>query len=100
MTAAVAVAGRATTGVVRGTWRTGGTGVGVEIVSPGAAGTTAPATGTPASDRPSATGAPDPNYGLATPTAKDTALPPVEKAAPAPDRAAPSTPAHTERLTR
>jgi outer membrane protein assembly factor BamD len=62
-----------------------GTGLGVEVLTPGASATPA-ATGTPASDLPAATGAPDPNYGLATPTAKNTALPPVEKPAEAPDQ--------------
>jgi outer membrane protein assembly factor BamD len=54
-----------------------GTGVGIEIVSPAA-------TGTPASDRPAATGAPDPNYGIVTPKplVTNTAdLPPAEKPA-------------------
>jgi len=68
-----------------------GTGVGVEILSPGAAGTTPAAapTSTPASDRPAATGAPDPNYGLAAPkplSANTTALPAVEKPDDAPDQ--------------
>jgi outer membrane protein assembly factor BamD len=62
-----------------------GTGLGVEILTPGANGS-APATGTPASDLPSATGAQDPNYGLPMPKKASTALPPVEKAAPAPDQ--------------
>jgi outer membrane protein assembly factor BamD len=62
------------------------TGLGVEILTPGANGSAAPATGTPASDLPAATGAPDPNFGLFTPTAKNTALPPVEKPAEAPDQ--------------
>jgi len=70
----------------------GGTAVGVEIVSPGAAGTTAPAAApasTPASDRPSATGAADPNYGLVAPkplATNTTALPAVEKPDAAPDQ--------------
>jgi outer membrane protein assembly factor BamD len=70
----------------------GGNSVGIEVVSPGA--TSAPATGTPASDRPSATGAPDPNYGLPAPkalSAPATALPPVEKAEEAPDQVNEST---------
>ena len=53
-----------------------GTGIGAEIVTPG----------TGASDRPAATGAQDPNYGLPMPKATSTALPPVEKAAEAPDQ--------------
>jgi outer membrane protein assembly factor BamD len=61
-----------------------GTSIGAEILTPGAGGE-APATGTPASDRPAATGAQDPNYGLPMPKAT-TALPPVEKAADAPDQ--------------
>jgi outer membrane protein assembly factor BamD len=60
-----------------------GTGLGVEVVTPGSE---APATGTGASDRPAATGAQDPNYGLPMPKAANTALPPVEKAADAPDQ--------------
>jgi len=60
-----------------------GTGIGAEIVTPGSE---APATGTGASDRPAATGAQDPNYGLPMPKATSTALPPVEKAAEAPDQ--------------
>jgi outer membrane protein assembly factor BamD len=60
-----------------------GTGLGVEVVSPGS---TPPATGTGASDRPSATGAPDPNYGLPMPKPTATALPPVEKPAESPDQ--------------
>jgi outer membrane protein assembly factor BamD len=54
-----------------------GTGLGVEIVQP---------TGTAASDRPAATGTADPNYGLPAPTPKTAALPPIEKAAEAPDQ--------------
>jgi outer membrane protein assembly factor BamD len=60
-----------------------GTGLGVEVVTPGSE---APATGTGASDRPAATGAQDPNYGLPMPKAANTALPPVEKPAEAPDQ--------------
>jgi outer membrane protein assembly factor BamD len=60
-----------------------GTSLGVEIVNPGASGTTVPS-GTPASTRPSATGAPDPNYGLPAPAAKTAALPPIEQPAEAP----------------
>jgi outer membrane protein assembly factor BamD len=63
----------------------GGTSLGVEIVTPGASGTTLPA-GTPASNRPAATGAPDPNYGLPAPAAKAAALPPIEAPAEAPDQ--------------
>jgi outer membrane protein assembly factor BamD len=62
-----------------------GTGLGVEVLTPGAEGN-APATGTPASGLPAATGAQDPNYGLPMPKKASTALPPVEKAAPAPDQ--------------
>ncbi|MGA7157558.1 MAG: outer membrane protein assembly factor BamD [Acidobacteriaceae bacterium] len=62
-----------------------GTGIGVEVVTPGANGD-APATGTPASNLPAATGAQDPNYGLPMPKAANTALPPVEKPAAAPDQ--------------
>jgi outer membrane protein assembly factor BamD len=60
-----------------------GTGIGAEIITQGSE---APATGTGASDRPAATGAQDPNYGLPMPKATVTALPPVEKAADAPDQ--------------
>jgi len=60
-----------------------GTGLGVEVVTPGSE---APATGTGASDRPAATGAQDPNYGLPMPKATNTALPPVEKPVEAPDQ--------------
>jgi outer membrane protein assembly factor BamD len=60
-----------------------GTGIGAEVVTPGSE---APATGTGASNRPAATGAQDPNYGLPMPKAANTALPPVEKAADAPDQ--------------
>jgi outer membrane protein assembly factor BamD len=62
-----------------------GTGLGVEILTPGAGGA-APATGTPASTLPAATGAQDPNFGLPAPSAKTAALPPIEKAAEAPDQ--------------
>src|SRR6202789_483673 len=61
----------------------GGTGLGVDIITPGAD-SNAPAK--PASDLPAAVGAQDPNYGLPTPKATTTALPPVEKAADAPDQ--------------
>jgi outer membrane protein assembly factor BamD len=58
-----------------------GTGLGVEVLTPGVT------VGTSASDRPSATGAPDPNNGLVTVGPKNSsALPPVEKAADAPDQ--------------
>jgi len=60
-----------------------GTGIGAEVITPGSE---APATGTGASDRPAATGAQDPNYGLPMPKAANTALPPVEKAVDAPDQ--------------
>jgi outer membrane protein assembly factor BamD len=55
----------------------------VEVISPGSE---APATGTSASDRPAATGAQDPNYGLPMPKPANTALPAVEKPADAPDQ--------------
>jgi outer membrane protein assembly factor BamD len=61
----------------------GGTGLGVDIITPGAD-SNAPAK--PASDLPAAVGAQDPNYGLPMPKATTTALPPVEKAADAPDQ--------------
>jgi outer membrane protein assembly factor BamD len=64
-----------------------GASLGVEIITPGTSGTPAAApVGTPASDRPSATGAPDPNYGLTAPTSKTAALPPIEKPVDAPDQ--------------
>jgi outer membrane protein assembly factor BamD len=63
----------------------GGTSLGVEIVNPGASGTVVPA-GTPASSLPSATGAPDPNFGLPAPVAKNAPLPAIEKPAEAPDQ--------------
>jgi outer membrane protein assembly factor BamD len=57
---------------------TTGTDVGVEIVNHGAAN---------AKDMPAATGTPDPNYGLATAKPKNSsALPPIEKAADAPEQ--------------
>jgi outer membrane protein assembly factor BamD len=71
------------------------TGLGVEILTPTSSGVPAPPpqpgstitpNGTPASSLPAATGAPDPNYGLVTPAAKFSPLPPVEKPAPAPDQ--------------
>ena len=62
-----------------------GNSLGVEIVNPGASGTTLPA-GTPASNLPSATGAPDPNYGLPAPAAKTAEVPAIEKPAEAPDQ--------------
>jgi len=56
-----------------------GTGLGVQIVTPGV--------GTSASSLPSSTGAPDPNNGLPTAGPKDNSpLPPVEKVADAPDQ--------------
>jgi outer membrane protein assembly factor BamD len=60
-----------------------GTGLGVEVVTPGSDATP---TGTGASNLPAATGAQDPNYGLPMPKATSTALPPVEKPAEAPDQ--------------
>jgi outer membrane protein assembly factor BamD len=60
-----------------------GTGLGVDVITPGS---DAPATGTPASDRPSATGAQDPNYGLPMPKPTAKALPPIEKPAESPDQ--------------
>ncbi|HEY5213761.1 MAG TPA: hypothetical protein VIJ38_12155, partial [Acidobacteriaceae bacterium] len=65
--------------------------MGVEILTPTGKASTAPGStltpsGTPASSLPAATGAQDPNYGLTTPTAKYSALPPIEKPAPAPDQ--------------
>jgi outer membrane protein assembly factor BamD len=70
-----------------------GASMGVEIVNPNSDSTPAPATvhatpplGAPPSDLPAATGAQDPNYGLKSAAPKDaTALPPIEKAADAPD---------------
>ncbi|MGA8939247.1 MAG: outer membrane protein assembly factor BamD [Acidobacteriaceae bacterium] len=59
-----------------------GTGLGVDVITPGAA----PATGTPASNLPAATGAQDPNYGLPMPKPANAALPAVEKPAEAPDQ--------------
>jgi outer membrane protein assembly factor BamD len=61
-----------------------GSSLGVEVLTPGAA--SPPAAGTPASSLPAATGAQDPNFGLATPAAKNAPLPAIEKAAPAPDQ--------------
>ena len=61
-----------------------GSSLGVEVLTPGAA--APPAAGTPASSLPAATGAQDPNFGLATPAAKNAPLPAIEKAAPAPDQ--------------
>jgi outer membrane protein assembly factor BamD len=62
-----------------------GASLGVEILTPGAG--AAPATGTPASNLPAATGAQDPNYGLPSAAPKNaTALPPIEKAPDAPDQ--------------
>ncbi len=66
--------------------RIGGSGasLGVDVLSPGAM-TGAPVTDR-ASDRPSATGAADPNYGIAPPKRPDNSpLPAAEAAAPAPD---------------
>jgi outer membrane protein assembly factor BamD len=73
---------------------TGGSGasLGVEILTPGAngsaavTGSTASGVTPRASDAPAATGAPDPNYGLGKAGGNNAAaLPPAEKAAPAPD---------------
>ncbi len=66
--------------------RVGGSGasLGVDVLSPGAM-TGAPVTDR-ASDRPSATGGADPNYGITAPKPADnTPLPAAEAAAPAPD---------------
>jgi outer membrane protein assembly factor BamD len=66
----------------------GGTGVGVEILSTGGGSTPAPAVSpsTPPSSLPAATGKPDPNNGLTSVgTHSAAALPPVEKPAAAPD---------------
>ncbi len=58
-----------------------GTGIGVEVLTPGVT------VGTGASNLPAATGAPDPNNGLSTVGPKNTsALPPVVRAADAPDQ--------------
>jgi outer membrane protein assembly factor BamD len=58
-----------------------GSGIGVEVLTPGVT------VGTGASNLPAATGAPDPNNGLTTVGPKNaSALPPVEKAADAPDQ--------------
>jgi outer membrane protein assembly factor BamD len=73
------------------------TGMGVEVLTPSNGnsavpshvpqpGSTVTPTGTPASSLPAASGAPDPNYGLPRPDPKFSALPPVEKPAPAPDQ--------------
>ncbi len=62
-----------------------GTGLGVDVVTPGSEGSAAP-TGTPASDLPAATGAPDPNYGLPMPKSAAKALPPIEKPVEAPNQ--------------
>jgi outer membrane protein assembly factor BamD len=71
--------------VTTSTGGSSGNSLGVEIVNPGASGTTLPA-GTPASNLPSATGAPDPNYGLPAPAAKTAEIPAIEKPAEAPDQ--------------
>jgi outer membrane protein assembly factor BamD len=60
-----------------------GTGLGVDVITPGSE---PPATGTPASNLPAATGAQDPNYGLPMPKPAAKALPPVEKPAESPDQ--------------
>jgi outer membrane protein assembly factor BamD len=64
-----------------------GTSLGVSIVTPSdSTPPAAPPTGTSASDLPAATGRPDPNNGLPSVGPKNaSALPPVEKAADAPD---------------
>jgi outer membrane protein assembly factor BamD len=62
-----------------------GTSMGVEVLTPNGAASAAP-TGTPASSLPAASGAQDPNYGLVTPSSRTAPLPPVEKAAAAPDQ--------------
>ncbi len=62
-----------------------GTGLGVDVITPGSGGGSS-ATGTPASNLPSATGAQDPNYGLPMPKPAAKALPPVEKPTEAPDQ--------------
>ena len=62
-----------------------GTGLGVDVITPGSEGGSN-ATGTPASNLPSATGAQDPNYGLPMPKPAAKALPPIEKPTEAPDQ--------------
>ncbi len=69
----------------------GGASMGVEVLTPTGTPSTTPGStltpnGTPASSLPAATGAQDPNYGLPAPAPKFSALPPVEKPAPAPDQ--------------
>ena len=69
----------------------GGASMGVEVLTPTGTPSTTPGStltpnGTPASSLPAATGAQDPNYGLPAPAPKFSVLPPVEKAAPAPDQ--------------
>jgi outer membrane protein assembly factor BamD len=68
--------------------REGGTGVGVEVLSPTSNPAASPSgVTTPASTLPAATGAPDPNNGLNAVGPKDAgALPPVEQPAAAPDQ--------------
>ena len=77
--------------ITPGTGSGSGASMGVEVLTPSGNASTTPGStltpnGTPASSLPAATGAQDPNYGLATPSAKFSALPPVEKPAPAPDQ--------------
>jgi outer membrane protein assembly factor BamD len=65
--------------------------MGVEVLTPSGTPSTTPGStltpnGTPVSNLPAATGAQDPNYGLPAPAAKVSVLPPIEKAAPAPDQ--------------
>jgi outer membrane protein assembly factor BamD len=65
--------------------------MGVEVLTPSGTPSTTPGStltpnGTPVSNLPAATGAQDPNFGLPAPAAKVSALPPIEKAAPAPDQ--------------
>ena len=70
---------------VTSTGGSAGNSLGVEIVNPGATGNTVPS-GTPASNRPAATGAPDPNYGLPAPAARTAEIPAIEKPVEAPDQ--------------
>jgi outer membrane protein assembly factor BamD len=64
-----------------------GASMGVEILTPGIAGSGVSSGSGAASSLPAATGAPDPNNGLHAVGPKDTsALPPIEKPAPAPDQ--------------
>jgi outer membrane protein assembly factor BamD len=66
---------------------TSGASLGVEVLTPGIAGSGVSSGSGAASSVPAATGAPDPNNGLHAVGPKDTsALPPVEKPAAAPDQ--------------